>query len=54
MQMNICENFTSLSPFDIREKKFADVFLLIRRLNIYSKNKDKKTKIRKPAGDNWF
>lgn len=52
--MSICDRFPSLSPFDVRQKKFHEVFLLIRRLNIYNKNKEKPKKIRRPAGDTWF
>jgi len=52
--MSICDRFPNLSPFEIRQKKFYEVLLLIRRLNIYSKNDKKHKKIKRPAGDNWF
>lgn len=31
--MSICERFPSLSPFDVREKRASEVFLLIRRMS---------------------
>lgn len=52
--MSICDRFPSLSPFDIRQKKFHEVFLLVRRLNIYNEKEKKPKKIRRPAGDTWF
>jgi len=58
MEINICERFPALSPFDIRGKRAAEVFLLMRRLNNYTEysNKDsgKKKVIRRKAGDDWF
>jgi hypothetical protein len=57
MELNICERFPALSPFDVREKKASEVFLLIRRLNDYhakEKNTQGKQKIRRRAGDDWF
>ena len=61
MELSICERFPSLSPFDVRQKKAYDVFLLMRRLSNYNgyqddnkKVKNGKTVIRKRAGDDWF
>lgn len=56
LEMTLCEVFPSLSPFDIREKSVYEVLLLVRRLNEYSKLKDKnkKKQTRRPASDNWF
>lgn len=56
MELNISERFPGLNPFKIRREKAKEVFLLIRRLNNSNKkqNKEKITKRRKPAGDNWF
>lgn len=56
MQMTLCDNFPSLSPFDIREKRAKEVFLLIKRLDDYNKKKVKiqSNKIRRKAGDDWF
>jgi hypothetical protein len=54
--MQICERFPAITPFSIRREKIKEVFLLVRRLNIYDdkgKTKKKKTK-RRPAGDSWF
>lgn len=54
MEVSLCERFPALSPFDVREKRLCDVFLLIRRLNNHDRKKKKHTKIRRPAGDDWF
>jgi len=61
MEVAICERFPALDPIGIRAKRAKEVFLLIRRLNRYSireragkTGKNAVTKIRKPAGDNWF
>lgn len=56
IELNICELFPCLSPFDVRKQKATEVFLLLRRINTSSKtNKGKKkSRIRRPAGDNWF
>lgn len=57
LELDLCERFPSLTPFDLRKTRAYDVFLLIRRLNKYSKKrkrKNNKRKIRKPAGDDWF
>ena len=57
LELDLCERFPSLTPFELRETKAYEVFLLIRRLNKYSKKrkrKNNKRKIRKPAGDDWF
>lgn len=58
MQMNLCEAFPSLTPFELRKERAREVFLLLGRYNRYArkkkKNRNKKNVIRKPAGDNWF
>lgn len=59
MEISICERFPGLSPFNVRQEKAAEVFLLMRRLNNYNKKQNKsvkngKTVIRKKAGDDWF
>ena len=56
MQLNICDRFPALSPFDVRRTKATEVFLLMRRMKNYNdKNKSGKKKvIRRPAGDDWF
>jgi len=56
MELSLSERFPSLSPFSIRKERASEVFLLIRRLNnsTSKNNKKKSTKIRRPAGDNWF
>ncbi len=45
-----------VTPFSIRKEKIKEVFLLVRRLNIYdSKDETKKKNIKRiPAGDSWF
>ena len=54
--MQICDRFPAITPFSIRKEKIKEVFLLVRRLNIYdNESKEKKKKInRRPAGDSWF
>ena len=57
MNVNICERFTSLNPFDIRRKPAKEVFLLVKRLNEYNRNNlssNGKKIIRRPASDTWF
>lgn len=56
LEMTLCEKFPTLTPFSIREQPVYEVFLLVRRLNESSRNKkgEKKTKLRRPANDNWF
>ena len=58
MELNICEKFPSLSPFDVRREKATEIFLLMRRLNNYNSYQKKDTQnkkvIRRPAGDDWF
>jgi hypothetical protein len=58
MELNICERFPSLSPFDVRKERASEVFKLIGRIrksNVYrSKEASRKNVIRRPAGDNWF
>ena len=52
--MKICERFLGITPFDIRKEKISEVFILVRRLNIYDSKNKTRNKIRKPAGDSWF
>lgn len=60
LELNLCERFPALTPFQIRREKAREVFLLIKRINRYNENnsertiKSKSNKIRRPAGDNWF
>lgn len=58
MNMNICERFNCLSPFDVRKRPAREVFLMVKRLNEYNRLNSKKTQgnqiQRVPAGDNWF
>lgn len=56
LEMEICNRFPAITPFKIRREKIKEVFLLVRRLNIYdNKDKVKKKKIKRvPAGDSWF
>ena len=57
MEVGLCERFPALSPFDVRRTRAAEVFLLMRRLQTWQKNrpqKGKKDVIRRPAGDDWF
>ena len=58
MELNICERFPSLSPFDVRRERASEVFRLIGRIrksNTHrSKEANRKNVIRRPAGDNWF
>lgn len=66
MQLNLCNFFPGLTPFEIRKQAAYEIFLLIRRLNRYSErkgsNQTKVTKtgsgkdevIRIPASDNWY
>ena len=60
MNVNICDRFGCLSPFDVRRKPAREVFLIVKRLNEYNRLNKKnhsntgKKIIRRPAGDNWF
>lgn len=62
MCVAICNRFPALTPFSVRAMPAREVFLLIRRLNIYDKRQKqkpenkfaKKGRIVRPAGDNWF
>lgn len=56
MELTISERFPGLNPISIRREKAKEVFLLIRRLKNDNKiqRQQKKSKRRKPAGDNWF
>jgi len=48
--------FIGLNPFEIRKQSAYDVFLIMRRLNTSSKTKQgkKKSRLKRPASDNWF
>ena len=54
----MCERFPAVTPFSIRRERASEVFLLMRRLQIYNehhKSGDKKKNVvRRPAGDDWF
>lgn len=61
IELNLCERFPSLTPFQIRREKAGEVFLLIKRLNEYNMSlnnentrKNGKRVIRRRANDNWF
>ena len=59
MEISICERFPSLSPFDVRQERASEVFLLVRRMNNYNAYQSKNTKgnkkiVRRRAGDDWF
>lgn len=56
LELNICDRFPNLSPFDVRKQRVREVFLLVRRLNNFNSKKTKEIKrqTRRPAGDNWF
>lgn len=58
MEVKLCECFTGLTPLNLRREKAREVFLLIKRYNIYAANemkkKNKKKVIRRQAGDDWF
>ena len=58
MELNVCERFPALSPFDIRRERASEVFRLVSRINrsnIYrEKESTQKRVIRRPAGDDWF
>ena len=43
-----------MTPLQLRREKAREVFILIKRFNRFSKKKNKKKIIRKPAGDDWF
>lgn len=55
----LCQLFPALDPFRVRRTPAREVFLLIRRINTHPKTEhgkkvDKRGRIRRPAGDNWF
>ena len=63
MKYNLCQEYSSLSPFEIDEIAFFDVLDLFektRKMQIRIKEKmdevreDKVQVIRRPAGDDWF
>lgn len=57
LELNLCERFPALTPFQIRREKASEVFLLVKRINennIKNTTKTKPNKIRRPAGDDWF
>lgn len=64
IEVGLTKHFPSLTPFAIRHERAAEVFLLVRRLNNYTRrqikemgqeqtSRKKKTN-RRPAGDSWF
>lgn len=65
IEMNLCDRFSALTPFNIRQQRAYEVFLLINRLNSFNSRKNKeqktinsvtnKTVIRKAATDDtWY
>lgn len=59
MNLQLCTTFPALSPFAVRRERAVEVFALVRRINTQPKTEggrkvDKKGRIRRPAGDNWF
>lgn len=50
LQLNICNRFPNLSPFDIRKQRFSEVFLLLRRLNDKSSKEAKTPYLKKVNG----
>lgn len=50
LQMNICESFPNLSPFDIRKQRYTDVLLLVRRLNKRTQKQENTTHYKKVDG----
>ena len=57
LQMSICKEFNSLTPFELRRTRYSEFCLFIKRMNKYNKKEPRKKKkqvIRRPAGDNWF
>lgn len=52
----MCDRFPAMTPFDVRRERGWEVMLLIQRLykhNINQRGK-KRSKLRRPAGDDWF
>ena len=58
IEMILCEQFTSITPFTIRRERAVDVYGLIVKYNGYAKKKKKQAGkpkiIRRPASDTWF
>lgn len=59
MNMQLCKVFPALTPFAVRRERAVEVFALVRRVSTQPKTEgghklDKKGRIRRPAGDNWF
>ena len=58
MELNLCEKFPALTPFQIRREKAREVFLLVKRLKDYNQNSNEINRrpnvIRRKAGDDWF
>lgn len=58
IEMTLCEQFTSVTPFTIRRERAVDVYALIVKYSRYAKKKSRdagKPKIiRRPASDTWF
>lgn len=59
MNMQLCKAFPALTPFVVRRERAVEVFALVRRVASHPKTEDghkldKRGRIRRPAGDNWF
>ena len=65
MNVQLCKAFPALTPFAVRRESAHEVFLLVRRINSQPRTDrslttetrqevDKRGRIRRPAGDNWF
>lgn len=50
LQINLCESFPTLSPFDVRKQRFSQVLLLARRLNNKMNKKESTTHYKKVNG----
>jgi hypothetical protein len=55
MEMSLSERFPAMTPLTLRKERAHEVFLLINRMNRYSKKTKRQSNvIRRPAGDDWF
>ena len=59
MEINLCETFPALTPFQVRRERATEVFLMLRRMDKYNETEGKKKKgtkqrIRRQANDSWF
>ena len=59
MELNLCDRFPALTPFQVRREKATEVFLMLRRIERYNEVEKKNKKngkkiIRRQADDNWF